>query len=336
MKTPIGIAGIGTYFPEMIENAAEIAASSGIPEQVVIEKLGLVRRHRAPEGISVTDMASTAAQRALQQAHIAGEAVDLVVYHGSEFKEHLVWNSAGKIQQNIGATHAYGFEIHAVCAAAPIAMHTINNLMRGDPRIKNAVLCVGTKEHDLINYENQRSRFMFNFSAGGGAMVLQRGLGKNVILGASAYTDGTLADTVVLSTAADVIGNGPEGRGDLRGRLDVTNLDYMGERLGAVSLPNFTRVIREAVEMSNARVEDIAFLGVTHTKRSFFQQLLAALGLAEAQSVYLEEYGHVQSADQVIALELGLLQGKIKDGDLVVLAGAGAGYTWSAVAIRWG
>lgn len=336
VRDTVGIAGIGTYFPSNIETAAEIAEGSGIPEAVVIEKLGLVQRHRAPQTLSVTDMATFAAQRALAQAAVNGAEVNLVVYHGSEYKEHLIWNSAGKIQNNIGAVNAYGFEIHAVCAAAPIAIHTVNNLMQGDPRIKNAVLTVGTKEHDLINYGNMRSRFMFNFSAGAGAMVLQRGLDKNVILGASAFTDGTLADTVVLSTQNDVVGHGPEGQGDLRGRLDVYNLAYMGERLGAVSLPNFIRVIREAVEQSNARVKDIAFLGVTHTKRSFFRELLAGLGLSEDQSVYLENYGHVQSADQVIALELGLQQGKIKPGDLVVLAGAGAGYTWSATAIRWG
>ncbi|MFQ3673797.1 MAG: 3-oxoacyl-[acyl-carrier-protein] synthase III C-terminal domain-containing protein, partial [Aggregatilineales bacterium] len=60
------------------------------------------------------------------------------------------------------------------------------------------------------------------------------------------------------------------------------------------------------------------------------------VGLTPEQSVYLEDYGHVQSVDQVLALELGLAQGKIRPGDLVVLAGAGTGYTWSAVALRWG
>jgi 3-oxoacyl-[acyl-carrier-protein] synthase-3 len=54
------------------------------------------------------------------------------------------------------------------------------------------------------------------------------------------------------------------------------------------------------------------------------------------QSVYLEDYGHIQSVDQVLLLQLGLAEGKIQPGDLIVLAGAGVGYTWSAAAIRWG
>lgn len=334
--TTIGITGIGTYFPTPIETAAEIAVGTGIPEPIVIDKLGLRQRHRAGDDVTVTDMASFAAQKAVQQAGIDPQNINLVVYHGSEFKEHLVWNSAGKIQHNLGATNAYGFEIHAVCAAAPIAMHTVRNLMIGDPRIQTAILSVGTREHDLINYKNERSRFMFNFSAGGGAMVLQRDAGRNVILGASAFTDGTLAETVILNQDPDAIGDGPEGRGDVRGRLDVINLAYMGDRLSQVSLPNYIKVIREAVEQSNATLDDVKFLGITHMKRSFHHDILEALGLTPDQSVYLENYGHVQSADQVIALELGLQQGKILPGDLVVLAGAGAGYTWSAVAVRWG
>jgi 3-oxoacyl-[acyl-carrier-protein] synthase-3 len=70
-------------------------------------------------------------------------------------------------------------------------------------------------------------------------------------------------------------------------------------------------------------------------KRSFYLEILKAIGLSAEQSVYLEDYGHIQSADQALALQLGLAQGKIRAGDLVVLAGAGVGYTWSAAAIYW-
>ncbi|HRF95696.1 MAG TPA: 3-oxoacyl-[acyl-carrier-protein] synthase III C-terminal domain-containing protein, partial [Aggregatilineales bacterium] len=78
------------------------------------------------------------------------------------------------------------------------------------------------------------------------------------------------------------------------------------------------------------------FMGIVHMKRSFYKEILAECGVSEEKSVYLEDYGHIQSVDQAVALQLGLSQGKIKDGDLVVLAGAGVGYTWSAIAIRWG
>jgi 3-oxoacyl-[acyl-carrier-protein] synthase-3 len=335
MTLPIGIAGIGTFFPPQLETAADLAPLTGIPEAVLREKMGIVQRHIADDAHTVTFMASQAAQKAIAQAGITPDKIGLVISHGSEHKDHLVWNAASKIMHNVGATNAYAFEMYALCAGAPIALHTARALMMADPRLEYVLLAAGSRENDLINLKNERSRFMFNFGAGGGAMVLQRGLTKNVLLGSSAMTDGSLSETVVLTEAAVAQGESSIV-GEVNGRLDVTNPQYMADRLGQVSLSSFVQVIREAVEQSGAALSDVAFLGITHMKKSFYHEILAAVGLTPEQSVYLDHYGHIQSVDQVLALELGLAQGKIKAGDLVVLAGAGTGYTWSALALRWG
>jgi 3-oxoacyl-[acyl-carrier-protein] synthase-3 len=335
MALSVGIVGIGTYFPATVETAADLAPRTNIPEHILREKMGIRQRHVAGEGETVTFMASEAAKRAIAMADIDPAQIGLVISHGSEHKDHLVWNAASKIQHNVGAVNAYAFEMYALCAGAPIAMDAARSLMLANPKLEYALLAAGSRENDLINPRNERSRFMMNFGAGGGAMVLQRGAAQNLIIGAAAVTDGSLSETVVLTREAVAEGE-PEAIGDLRGRLDVTDPAYMAERLGATSLPNFVRVIREAVELGGCTLADVRFLGITHMKRSFYLEILNAVGLTPEQSVYLEDYGHVQSVDQVLALELGLAQGKIRPGDLVVLAGAGTGYTWSAVALRWG
>jgi 3-oxoacyl-[acyl-carrier-protein] synthase-3 len=270
----------------------------------------------------------------MKEAGVSPEQIKLVISHGSEHKDHLVWNAAAKIQHNIGAINAYSFEMYALCAGAPIALNMARGMMQADESLDYVVLAAGSRENDLINLQNERSRFMFNFGAGGGAMILKRNATKNLILGASAITDGSLSEAVILTEQA--IGDGSPIVGELYGRLDVTNPRYMAERLGETSLDNFVKVISTAVEKSDATLDDVKFLGITHMKRSFYLQILGAVGLSEDQSVYLEDYGHVQSVDQAIAIQLGLEQGKIKAGDLIVLAGAGTGYTWSAVAVRWG
>ena len=334
MDTPVGIVGWGTYFPNQIETAADLVPRTSIPESVLREKMGIRQRHVASAEETVTMMATRASQAAIQQAGISPQQINLVISHGSEHKDHLVWNAAAMVQHRVGALNAYAFEMYALCAGAPIAMNMARAMMQTDPRLQYVLLAAGSRENDLINFQNERSRFMFNFGAGGGAMLLQRGLDRNVILGASAFTDGSLSEAVILTEAA--IGSEPEIVGELRGRLDVTDPVYMAERLGETSLDNFVKVIREAVETSGASLEDVSFLGITHMKRSFYLQILEAVGLKPEQSVYLEDYGHVQSVDQVLAIELGLAQDKIRPGDLIVLAGAGTGYTWSAIAVRWG
>jgi 3-oxoacyl-[acyl-carrier-protein] synthase-3 len=334
VTVPVGIAGIGTYFPEALQTSADLVELTGIPEVVLREKMGIRQRHIANHEETVSLMATRAAAKALIQAGISASDVNLVISHGSEHKDHLVWNAASKIQHNLGANNAYAFEVYALCAGAPIAMNVARGMMQADSRLKYVLLAAGSRENDLINFRNERSRFMFNFGAGGGAMLIQRGATKNLILGAAAITDGSLSESVILTQEA--AGDGQETTGNLRGMLDVTNPSYMAERLGATSLENFVKVIREAVETGGASMSELRFLGITHMKRSFYLEILKAVGLTPEQSVYLEDYGHVQSVDQVLALELGLAQGKIHPGDLLVLAGAGTGYTWSAVSVRWG
>ncbi|MCA9911870.1 MAG: 3-oxoacyl-ACP synthase [Anaerolineae bacterium] len=333
----IGIAGIGTYFPQKVETAEALVESSGIPLKVLQEKMGIVQRHVAGEEDSISHMASEAARAAIADAGIDPAEIKMVISHGSQYKDHIVWNSAGKIQENIGAVNAFGYEMYALCAGAPIAMNIARSMMIADPALDTVLLAAGSKENDLISPGNQRARFMFNFGAGGGAMILKRNHDKNLVLGASALTDGSLSETVMLTTEPEAIGEGgTEINGEVVGMLDVRNADYMAQRLGETSLPNFKRVMREALEKSGYTFEDVNFLGITHMKRSFFNQILEEIGLSQDQAVYLDHHGHIQSVDQVLAIQLGLQQGKIKDGDLLLLTGAGTGYTWSSIVVRWG
>ena len=335
MTQQIGIIGIGTYFPEKIETAKDLVSATGIPADILEAKMGIRQRHVAGETDTISYMASQAGIRAIENAGLSPEKINVVISHGSEHKDHVVWNSAGKIQQAVGAINAYGFEIYALCAGAPIALNVARGMMLADPSLEYALLAAASRENDIVNLANPRTRFMLNFGAGASALLLKRGATENIILGASAFTDGSLSETVVLNPQATPSGEA-QIVGDVVGRLDVMNPDYMTERLGETSLPNFIRVIREAVEKSGATMRDIGFMGIVHMKRSFYKEILAECGVSEEKSVYLEDYGHIQSVDQAVALQLGLAQGKIKDGDLVVLAGAGVGYTWSAIAIRWG
>ncbi len=336
MSVGVGLVGFGTYFPAQIETAAALVERTGIPEAILREKMGIRQRHIAGPGDTISFMATRAAEQALASTGITPEQVNLVISHGSEYKDHVVWNAAAKIQHNIGAVNAYAFEVYALCAGAPIALHVARSMMIADERLQYVLLAAASRENDLVNLKNERARFMFNFGAGGGAMLLKRGSTTNQILGTSVITDGSLSETVIISQSAEAVGSDNGLVGDIRGKLDVAQPEYMAERLGEVSLNNFVRVITEAVQQSGASLDDVRFLGITHMKRSFYSEILAAVGLTPDQSVYLEDYGHIQSVDQVLALELGLAQGKIKPGDLIVLAGAGVGYTWSAVALRWG
>ncbi|MCA9883620.1 MAG: beta-ketoacyl-ACP synthase, partial [Anaerolineae bacterium] len=264
-ETSVGIIGIGTYFPPTVEGAADLVERTQIPADILHQKMGIRQRHIAGEGDTVSYMATEAAKKAIAQAGIDPAEIDMVISHGSEYKDHVVWNAAGKIQQDVGAVNAFAFETYALCAGAPIAINVARSMMIADPSLKTVLLAAGSRENDLVNLSNPRVRFMYNFGAGGGAMILRRGHDKNLVLGASAITDGSLSETVMLTTDDDALDGDPV-KGDYYRMLDVRNLDYMSERLGETSMENFLKVMRTAVEKSGYKLDDVAFLGITHMK----------------------------------------------------------------------
>ena len=318
--TSIGIAGLGYYVPPGFHDSTHIAAQTGIPEPVIREKFGIRRKGRAAPEERVSEMAVKAALEAIGDSD-PGE-IDMVIYHGSEYKDHIVWPMASHIQHRVGARRAFAFGLMALCASATVSLKVARDMMMADPDLKQVLLVAATKEGDLIDYQNPRSRFLYNIADGAGAALLKREHRENLVLGSSLVSDGQFALDVVI----------PEGQS----HLDVPNPESMKARLDPLSYANFMGVIRQAVSKSGHRMEEIRFLAATHMKRSIQTKLLSDLGLSEEQSFYLEDFGHVQSADQYIALKEGARLGRLKSGDLAVLVAAGIGYTWGATVVRWG
>ena len=175
---------------------------------------------------------------------------------------------------------------------------------------------------------------MFNLGAGGGAILLQKGYERNVILESKLITDGSFSEDVVVKAGGT---KHPLTEQNLSlHKLDVQDLEGMKMRLEQKSMNNFLKVIRTSLSESGYTEKDIAYLGLLHMKRSAHDYVLKELGLSKEQSIYLEEYGHIGQMDQILSLELAQKEGKLKDGDIVVLVSAGIGYAWGATTIRWG
>ena len=312
----IGVAGLGTYLPERVRTAAEIAAGTGVPEAVLGAKFGIRSVHVAGPGDGAAAMAAEAARRALGSFPAA--EVDLVIYAGSQHKEYGLWSAATEVARRVGALRATAFELNALCAGMPLALQTARGLMAEDPSLRTALLVGGGRENDLVDYGNPRGRFLANFGAGMAALLVRRDA-PNPVLGAAAVSDPRCALDVYVNPAT--------------GMLDVPDPEAMKERLDAASLPNFVAVARRA--LAQAGFDGVDFLALTHMKRSMHAAVLQALDVAPGRAEYLEDTGHMQAADQVLGLQRALADGRVRAGSRVLLLAAGTGYTWSAAAIRW-
>ncbi|MFN2242189.1 MAG: 3-oxoacyl-[acyl-carrier-protein] synthase III C-terminal domain-containing protein, partial [Anaerolineae bacterium] len=119
--------------------------------------------------------------------------------------------------------------------------------------------------------------------------------------------------------------------------------EAMKDRLNAVSMDNWMFCIDAALRKSGLEVrgepytrEDLGFLDMVLIKPSGYRDMLQRLGLGEAQGVYNADVGHIGEQDSIINIIRGLEQGRLKNGDLMAVVGAGIGYVWGAACVRWG
>jgi len=309
--------------------AAEVAARSGIPEQVVVEKFGLRGKHVAAADEHVSDLSVCAAERLLAETGLDPAEIDVVMYYGSMWRDYSVWQSAPHIAHRIGATNAFAVEYDNVSHGTPMALRVARDLLRAEPELRNVLVVAACRESYLLDYANERSRFMFNFGDGAVAGLLAADADRNEVLGSHAITDGSYSLQVKVPGGGSVEPDGYR-------YLDVADPQSMKNGLDDVSLPNFVAVARGAVERSGLTLGDVAFVCPLHTKRSMFLALLSALGMREDQAVYLDDTGHMSSVDSLLGLDRAVRAGRVRDGDAVLLLSAGTGYTWAATVVRWG
>lgn len=333
---PIGIVSIGLYLPEEKMTSKELSERSGIPQNILEEKMGIIEKRIPGTDDHTAKMALRAARMAIERAGIDPLEIDLVIYFGEEHKEYPLWTAGIWIQHQIGAEEAYAFDIQQRCGTGVLALKMAKELMIADDSLHTVLLAGGYRNVDFIDYNNPRTRFMYNLGAGGGAILLKKGYTANQVLEGKIITDGSFSEDVAVPVGGTKTPLTPELLEQGKYFLDVLDPEGMKERLEAKSMQNFLRVIREAVERSGYRTEEIDYLAILHMKRSAHHYVLKELGLTPEQSIYLERYGHIGQIDQILSLELALQEGKVKDGDLVVFVSAGIGYAWDAIAIRWG
>ncbi|MFX1508742.1 MAG: 3-oxoacyl-ACP synthase [Promethearchaeota archaeon] len=333
----MGLVSTGVYLPKYRHTAAFISKETGIPEDILKTKFGLTSKTVGGPEDGPVSMGIRAANTALKKApKISTEDIDVVLWTGETFIERPMQVAGVKLSYEIGANRAWALDLSARCATLMGGIRLTKALMATEPDVRTVLLASGYQNCDLINYKNERSRFMFSLAASGVAAILQRDYPHNQVLETSIITDGAFADDVYCPAGGTELPISCEAIKKGLQYLDVPDPPSMKARLDKLSMQNFIRVVKDATNRSGYSINDIDYLALLHMKRSAFTYVLNELGLTMDQTTYFEEWGHMGQNDAIVSIEEGLKTGKIKTGDLVCLAAAGIGYTWSSTCIKWG
>ena len=334
----VGIVGTGVYLPKKIMTAAEIAAATGgtWSEDAVRSKLGINQKYIAGPDEGTQEMGALAAIKCLENTGVDPKEIDLILCMGEEWKEYPLTTSALYIQDRIGAVNAWGIDVQNRCCTCVSAMKIARDMMVADDTINTVLIAGGYRNGDFVDYTDKDMSMMYNLSCGGGAILMKKNYGKNLLLGSKIIADGSLSRTAGVEIGGIAKPFTPDNVEEGYRSLRLLDAKKMKDRLNIVSMPNWYRCIDESLAQAGLERKDIDYLDILHIKRSGHRGMLADLGLTEDQTIYLEDYGHIGQVDQILSLELAIQQGKVKPGSVVCMIAAGIGYVWSANIIRWG
>ncbi|MCX7841121.1 MAG: 3-oxoacyl-ACP synthase, partial [Anaerolineae bacterium] len=339
----VGIVSVGTYSPKKFITSKEIAEISGLPEEVIRDKMGIHRKFIGDENDHPNEMGIQAALDCLARANFPPEEIDVVLCTTEEWKEYLLWTAGIHLAYEIGARRAWALDVHMRCATTVNAMKLAKDMMIADPEINTVLIAGGYKVCDFINLKNARTSFMWNIGAGGGAMLLRKNWARNRVLGTHFIVDGSMIKHVIIPASGTVQPPSDAARTQGLFYFDLVEPEAMKNRLNAVSMDNWLKCVDEALRKSGTKPDgspytraDIGFANILLIKPSAHREMLERLGLREDQSVYLSEYGHTGEQDAMFSIVEGLKQGRLKDGDLMVIVAAGIGYVWAAGVVQWG
>ncbi|MDD4065571.1 MAG: 3-oxoacyl-ACP synthase [Bacilli bacterium] len=338
-KVNVGIVGTGIYLPKHKMTAKQVSeATKGVwSEEAVRDKLGIVSKcvpGPGPED-GTQEMGALAALDCLKNTGVDPKDIDVVICIGEEYKEYPLTTSACYIQDRIGATNAWAIDVQNRCCTCVAAMEIARDMLVADDTIDTIIVCGGYRNGDFVDYTDKDMSMMYNLGAGGGAIILKKNYGKNLLLGSHLISDGSLARTAGVEIGGIANPITKDNLEEAKHSLRLMDPVKMKNRLNEVSMPNWYKCIDKSFEKAGLP-KKIDYLAVLHMKRSGHLGMLKDLGLNEDQSIYLQDYGHVGQIDQILSLHLALKQGKVKDGSVVCMIAAGIGYVWSANVIKWG
>jgi len=316
--------GVGHYLPERVVENAEFEASLDTTDAWIRSRSGIERRHFAGEGETTSAMAVAAAQRALEAAGLAADDLDAVVVATST--PDLTFPSvATMVQDGLGMTGGFAFDVQAVCAGFVYALANANALILSGQATRVAV--IGAETFSRIMDWTDRSTCVL-FGDGAGALILEARDG-----------DGTPADRGILATDLNSDGRYRDllyvdGGVSTSGSAGV--LRMQGREVFRHAVEKLAETAETALEKAGLTAEDVSWIVPHQANLRIITRTAQKMGVdMDRVVVTVQDHGNTSAASIPLALSVAVQHGRIKPGDLLVAEAIGGGLAWGSVVLRW-
>ncbi|MDY7223436.1 ketoacyl-ACP synthase III [Halalkalibacterium halodurans] len=310
--TRAGILGIGSYVGEHVVTNKDFEKRIDTSDEWIRTRTGIEERRFAPDNVDTSDMAYEASVKALKAAGVSAEEIDLILV-ATVTPDMPFPTVSTLVQQRLGAKKAAAMDISAACAGF------IYGLATGQQFIENGgykhVLVIGVEKLSKITDMTDRNTAVL-FGDGAGAAVM----------GAVSEDRGILAYEL-----------GADGEGAMHINQKGEYIQMNGREVFKFAVRQMGESALSVLEKAGLSKEDVDFLIPHQANIRIMEASRERLELpVEKMSTTVKKYGNTSSASIPMAMVDELNDGKIKDGDLLVLVGFGAGLVWGSLALRWG
>lgn len=327
VRRGISLTGTGSSVPSANLDNHQLSQVVVTSDDWIKSRTGIGRRHLLPPKDSLTLMATQAAQRAMEMAGLAPKELDLIILATSTPDD--LFGSASLIQAQLGATGAVAFDLTAACSGFVFGLVTAAQFVRTG--VYQNILLIGADALSRWVDWSDRSTCVL-FGDGAGAVVLQASVHDH-LLGFQLHTDGTQNHHLNLSyqaKAKTLVDSFCIGSGTYQ---PVT---MNGQEIYRFAIQRVPEVIEKALFQAGLTVAQVDWLLIHQANQRILDAVAKRLGIPSEKIISnIANYGNTSAASVPLALDEATRGDQLQRGDVVAIAGFGAGLSWGAAIIQW-
>ncbi|NET50879.1 MAG: ketoacyl-ACP synthase III [Merismopedia sp. SIO2A8] len=324
----VAIIGSGSAAPSQALDNDGMSQVVDTSDEWISARTGIRQRRLASDSESLTDLATIAAQQAIEMAGVNATSIDLVILATSTPDD--LFGSASKVQAGVGASNAVAFDLTAACSGFVFGLVTAAQFIRtGACR---TVLLVGADVLSRwVDWGDRRTCVLFGDGAGAVVMQAQE---RDRLLGFELRSDGTQNGclTLAYTSQSQALTN------DITVEKGTfTSIEMKGQDIYKFAVRQVPEVVSKALHRAELTVEQVDWLLLHQANQRILDAAANRLKIPSEKVISnMASYGNTSAASIPIALDEYVRQGKIQPGDIIASAGFGAGLTWGAVVFQWG
>jgi 3-oxoacyl-[acyl-carrier-protein] synthase-3 len=323
----VSIVGTGSYAPEKVLTNADLSKMVDTSDEWITTRTGIKERHVAAKDEQTSDMAAKAAIKALEQAKVKPEDVDLLIV-ATATPDMLFPATACFVQKKIGAKNAACLDISAACAGFLFGIEIAQQFITSHTH--ETVLVIGAEKLTSITNWSDRNTCVL-FGDGAGAAVLQHRGRAHGIISTHIGSDGEYTDILFMPGGGSRCPITPENA-----HQNLNTIHMNGKEVYKQAVTAMFSASLKALELAGLTIDDIACVIPHQANLRIIEGIADRLKIPiEKFYVNLDKYGNTSAAAVAMALDEANRTGRIKHGDYVLMVVFGGGLTWASTVIEW-